>query len=209
MNADRAALTRRGLQLAWLIVVWDVIEGAVAVSAGLASGSIALVGFGIDSAIEVFAASVVIWQLRGGSTARQRPALKAISATFFVLAAYVSFEAIRDLVTADKAGESPVGIVLNLVALAVMVPVALAQGRTGRGLGNPVLVAQSKETWLSNYLSITVLAGLAFNAALGWWWADPVAALAIAAVALREGFEAWHEASEVPTGQPAGTGDAS
>ncbi|WP_020389661.1 hypothetical protein [Kribbella catacumbae] len=98
MSTDRAALTRRGLQLAWLIVVWDVIEGAVAVTAGLASGSIALVGFGIDSAIEVFAASVVIWQLRGGSTARQRPALKAISGTFFVLAAYVTFEAIRDLV---------------------------------------------------------------------------------------------------------------
>lgn len=196
MSTDTAALTRRGLRLAWLIVVWDLVEGAVAVTAGLASGSIALLGFGIDSAIEVFAASVVIWQLRGGSSARQSPALKAIGATFFVLAAYVSFEAVRDLITTDKAGESLIGIILNVVALAVMVPVALAQGRTGRGLGNPVLVAQSKETWLSNYLSITVLAGLALNSTVGWWWADPIAALVIAAVALREGTEAWKEASE-------------
>lgn len=196
MSTDTAALTRRGLRLAWLIVVWDLIEGAVAVTAGLAAGSIALLGFGIDSGIEVFAASVVIWQLRGGSSARQSPALKAIAATFFILAAYVSVEAVRDLITADKAGESLIGIILNLVALTVMVPVAFAQGRTGRDLGNPVLVAQSKETWLSNYLSITVLAGLALNSTVGWWWADPIAALAIAAVALREGTEAWAEASE-------------
>ena len=199
MSTDTAALTRRGLRLAWLIVVWDLIEGAVAVTAGLAAGSIALLGFGIDSSIEVFAASVVIWQLRGGSVARQRPALKAIAATFFILAGYVSFEAVRDLVTADKAGESLIGIILNVVALAVMVPVALAQGRTGRALGNPVLVAQSKETWLSNYLSVTVLGGLALNSTVGWWWADPIAALAIAAVALREGVESWKEASETAT----------
>ena len=199
MSLDTEALTRRGLRLAWLIVVWDVIEGAVAVTAGLAAGSIALIGFGIDSGIEVFAASGVIWRLRGGSSARQRPALKAIAATFFVLAAYVSIEAVRDLITADKAGVSLIGIILNVVALAVMVPVALGQGRTGRALGNPVLVAQSKETWLSNYLSITVLAGLALNSTVGWWWADPIAALAIAAVALREGIETWEEASNVAT----------
>lgn len=158
---------------------------------GLASGSIALLGFGIDSA--------VIWQLRGGSTARQRSALKAIAATFFILAAYVAFEAVRDLITADKAGESLIRIILNVVALTVMVPVALAQGRTGHGLGNPVLVAQSTETWLSNYLSITVLAGLALNSTVGWWWADPIAALVVAAVAVREGIEAWEEAAETAT----------
>ena len=191
-----ATLTRRGLRLAWLIVVWDVIEGAVALTAGLAAGSIALIGFGIDSAIEVFAASVVIWQPRGGSAARQRPALRAIAVTFFFLAAYVTFEAVRDLIAADKASESLVGIILNVVALAVMVPVALAQGRTGRALCNPVLVAQSKETWLSNYLSTIVLAGLAFNSTVGWWWADPVAALVIAAVAAREGIEAWEQGAE-------------
>ena len=189
-------LRLRGLRLAWFIVVWDVIEGAVAVTAGLAAGSIALIGFGIDSTIEVFAASVVIWQLRGGAHARQRTALRLIAGSFFVLAAYVGFEAIRDLVTADKAEKSIVGIVLNIAALAVMVPIAIAQRRTGRALGNAVLVAQSQETWVSNYLSISLLLGLGLNAAFGLWWADPVVALVVAAIAVNEGREAWEESSE-------------
>ncbi|MEU0465426.1 cation transporter [Amycolatopsis sp. NPDC006131] len=196
---DQGTLVRRGLALAWFIVVWDVIEGVVAVTAGLAANSIALVGFGIDSAIEVFAASVVIWQLRAGAHARQQPALRAIAVTFFVLAAYVAFESIKDLVAQDKAGESLIGIVLNVVALVVMTPIALAQRRTGRALNNPVLVAQSTETWMSNALSVTVLAGLGLNAALGWWWADPVVALVVAALAVQSGREAWHEASETST----------
>lgn len=190
---DTERLRTRGLRLAWFIVVWDVIEGAVAVTAGLAAGSIALVGFGIDSTIEVFAASVVIWQLRGGAHARMHTALRLIAITFFVLAAYVAFESVRDLVGQDKAGESIVGIVLNVVALAVMVPVAIAQRRTGRELENEVLVAQSEETWLSNYLSISLLVGLGLNAAFGLWWADPVAALVVAGIAFREGREAWNE----------------
>ena len=197
MAADqREGLRRRGLRLAWFIVVWDVIEGVVAVTAGLAAGSIALVGFGIDSGIEVFAASVVIWQLRGGAHARMRTALRLIAISFFVLGAYVGFEAVRDLVTADKAGESLIGIALNVVALLVMVPVALAQRRTGRALDNEVLVAQAAETWLSNYLSISLLAGLGLNAAFGLWWADPVVALLIAAIAFYEGTSTWREATE-------------
>lgn len=192
------ALRRRGLQLAWLIVVWDVIEGAVAITAGIAAGSIALIGFGLDSTIEVFAASVVIWQLGGGerARARQAPALRLIAITFFVLAAYVSVESVRDLVGGDEAEGSIVGIVLNIVALLVMVPVALAQARVGRALGNPVLIAQSKETWLSNYLSVSLLIGLALNEAFGLWWADPIVALLLAAVALNEGRETWESANE-------------
>lgn len=190
------SLVRRGLALAWFIVIWDLVEGVVAVTAGLLADSIALVGFGIDSAIEVFAASAVIWQLHGGAHARQRPALRMIALTFYALAAYVAFEAVRDLITQDKAGESLIGIVLNAVALLVMVPVALAQSRTGQALGNPVLVAQSTETWMSNALSISVLVGLGLNAAVGWWWADPVAALVVAALACWSGSEAWHEAGE-------------
>ena len=195
-HRETERLRRRGLQLAWFIVVWDCIEGAVAISAGLAAGSIALLGFGIDSGIEVFAASVVIWQLRGGAHARMQPALRLIAISFFVLGTYVGFEAVRDLLTADKAGESIIGIVLNAVALVVMVPIAFAQRRTGRALRNEVLVAQSAETWLSNYLSISLLLGLGLNAAFGLWWADPAVALLIAAIALYEGREAWHEASE-------------
>lgn len=192
--AETQALRLRGLQLAYFIIAWDVIEGAVAVTAGIAAGSIALIGFGIDSVIEVIAASVVVWQLRGSTHARQQTAMRLIAGTFFVLAAYVSFEAARDLITAEKAGDSLVGIALNIVALAVMVPVAIAQQRTGRALENPVLTAQSKETWLSNYLSISLLAGLSLNVALGWWWADPVVALLIAAIAIHEGREALEEA---------------
>ncbi|MFF0541041.1 cation transporter [Streptomyces coelicoflavus] len=190
---DENTLVRRGLALAWFIVVWDVIEGAVAVTAGLAAQSIALVGFGIDSAIEVFAAAVVIWQLRGGAQARMRPALRMIALSFYVLAAYVAFESARDLITQDKAGESLVGIILNIVALAVMVPVAIAQQRTGRALGNPVLSAQANETWLSNYLSLSLLAGLGLNIAVGWWWADPLVALIVAGLAAKSGHEAWEE----------------
>jgi divalent metal cation (Fe/Co/Zn/Cd) transporter len=194
--ASSEALRRRGLRLAWFIVCWDVVEGIVAVAAGIAAGSIALVGFGIDSSIEVFAAAVVIWQLRGGARARQRTALRLIAASFLVLAAYVAFESARDLLTEDKASESIVGIVLNAVALAVMTPVAIAQRRTGRELQNQALVAQSRETWISNYLSVSLLVGLSLNALLGWWWADPAVALGVAGIAAHSGREAWNEASE-------------
>lgn len=190
------ALRRRGIALALLIVVWDVIEGAVAVTAGIAAGSIALIGFGIDSAIEVFAASVVLWQLRGGVHRRQRPALRAIAITFEVLAVYIAVEAVRDLVAGSEAGGSAVGIVLNVVALAVMVPVAVAQWRTGRQLENDVLQAQAKETWLSNVLSVNVLIGLGLNTAFGWAFADPVVALGVAGFAAYAGVDAWRESRE-------------
>jgi len=195
-DAATATLRRRGIRLAVLIIVWDVIEGIVAVTAGLAAGSIALVGFGIDSAIEVFAASVVLRQLRGGPHARQRPALRALAVTFFLLAAFVSVEAVRELAAGADAEESIVGIVLNVVALTVMLPVAVGQWRTGRQLDNDVLVAQAKETWLSNALSVNVLVGLGVNAAFGWAWADPLVALVVAGFAAYAGIDAWREAGE-------------
>lgn len=193
---DKETLRKKGLKLAWFIVGWDVIEGIVAVTAGLIAGSIALVGFGIDSAIEVFAALVVIWQLRRASNGRYKTALKLIAASFFVLAAYVGYKSISDLVGQHQPDVSIVGIVLSIVATAVMVPVAIMQKRTGQALGNKVLIAQSNETWLSNYLSISLLVGLSLNALFGFWWADPAIALLIAAVAIKEGWEAWEEASE-------------
>ncbi|UQU67451.1 cation transporter [Couchioplanes caeruleus] len=202
IDADEAQ-RRRALRLAWLIVVWDIIEGAIAVTAGLAAGSIALLGFGIDSTIEVFAAAVIIWQLRGGAHARQTPALRLIAASFLALAAYVGYKSIVDLIGGEQPDASLVGIGLNVVALAVMVPVAIAQRRTGRQLDNQAVIAQSKETWVSNYLSISLLAGLGLNAALGWWWADPAAALVVAAVAAKAGIDSWREAGEHQA-QPAG-----
>lgn len=195
-SRSEEVLRRRGLRLAALIVIWDVIEGVVAVAAGLASGSVALVGFGIDSGIEVFAASVVLWQLRGGPHARQRPALRAIGVTFFLLALYIAVEAVGALAGGSDAEGSAIGIVLNVVALVVMLPVAVAQWRTGRQLGNDVLVAQAKETWLSNALSVNVLLGLGLDAVLGWAWADPVAALVVAGFAVYAGVDAWREAGE-------------
>lgn len=193
---DKEALRKRGLKLAWFIVGWDLVEGIVAVTAGLIAGSIALVGFGIDSGIEVFAALVVIWQLRRASNGRYKTALKLIAASFFVLAAYVGYKSISDLVGQHQPDVSIVGIVLSIVATAVMIPVAIMQKRTGQALGNKVIIAQSNETWLSNYLSISLLVGLSLNALLGFWWADPAIALLIAAVAVKEGWEAWEEASE-------------
>ncbi len=129
MTNREEALRRRGQRLAWLIVVWDIIEGAIAVTAGLAAGSIALIGFGIDSVIEVFAAAVVIWQLRAGPRARQRPALRLIAGSFLALAGYVTYKSISDLIGAERPDTSLVGIGLNVVALAVMIPVAVAQRR--------------------------------------------------------------------------------
>lgn len=192
---NQEVLRKRGLKLAWFIVGWDVVEGIVAVTAGLIAGSIALVGFGIDSTIEVFAALVVIWQLRKASDSHYKIALRLIAITFFILAAYVSYESISSLIAGDRPDASIIGIILSIVATAVMVPVAIMQKRTGKALGNKVLIAQSNETWLSNYLSISLLVGLSLNALFGLWWADPVIALLIAAVAAKEGWEAWEEAS--------------
>ena len=200
------ALRKRGLRLAWFIVGWDIVEGTIAVTAGLLAGSIALIGFGIDSAIEVFAALVVIWQLRRNGKQRYATALRLIAVSFFLLAGYVIYKSVSDLINANEPDPSPVGIILAAVATAVMIPVAIAQKRAGEALGNQVLVAQSNETWVSNYLSISLLLGLGLNALFGWWWADPLVALLISLVAVREGWEAWREAresSEEATGKEA------
>ena len=196
MENERQSLKQRALHLAYFIIAWDVIEGILAVTAGLAAGSIALLGFGIDSSIEVFAASVVAWQLRGNVRGREKIALRLIALTFFALAAYVAFQSISDLVTQDKAEPSIVGIVLNVVALIVMVPVAIMQRKTGKAIDNQAVVAQSQETWVSNYLSISLLAGLGANALFGWWWADPVVALHICGVAVYSGVGSLREAGE-------------
>jgi divalent metal cation (Fe/Co/Zn/Cd) transporter len=167
------------------------VEAVVAVWAGLAAGSIALVGFGLDSLIEVFAASVVVWQLQGASEERERRALRLIGLSFFFLAAYVTIEAIRDLIVASEAEESTVGIVLAAVSLALMPVLAFFKRRVGKAMNSPTLIADSTETLLCSYLSLILLVGLLLNATVGWWWADPLAALGIAFLAVREGLEAW------------------
>jgi len=186
-----ATLLRRGLRLEYLTIGWNLIEAFVAVGAGIVAGSIALVGFGFDSLIEVFAATVVVWELHGVGERRERLALRLIAISFFVLAAYVLIESVRDLAIRAEPSESIPGLVLACLSLVVMPLLARAKRRTGWAMGSVTLVADAAETMLCALLSLILLAGLLLNAMAGWWWADPIAAIGIAVLALREGVEAW------------------
>jgi divalent metal cation (Fe/Co/Zn/Cd) transporter len=187
----RTEARRRGIRLELFTVGWNAIEAAVAIAAGAAASSIALVGFGLDSVVEVSAAFVVLWQFSGIAEEREHRALRLIGGCFFALAAYVTISSIYDLATRSKPEASVVGIVLTAVSLVLMPVLAWAKRRAGRQMGSRALVADSAQTRLCAYLSASTLTGLAANAALGWWWADPLAALVIAAVAVSEGREAW------------------
>lgn len=185
-------LLRRALWLEYFTITWNVIEAVVAIGAGIVAGSIALVGFGFDSSIEGFAATVVIWQLRGAQDEkRERRALRMIAITFFVLAAYVVFESARDLLTSSEPETSGIGIAVAIVSIIVMPTLGFAKSRLAARMGSQVLRADAAETFLCAWLSVVLLAGLVLNATVGWWWADPLAALGIAWLALREGREAW------------------
>lgn len=191
---ERARLVRRARVLAWAGLGWHVVEAAVAIAAGAAAGSIALVGFGADSLIEAAAGIVVIWLMgagRSASEAAERRAQQLIALSFLVLAAYVGIEALRDVLDGHRAQASWVGIALALVTLATMPPLAVAKRRVGERLGSSATTSESRQTMLCAYLSAALLIGLLANAAAGWWWADPVVALLIGAVALREAREAW------------------
>jgi divalent metal cation (Fe/Co/Zn/Cd) transporter len=190
--ADRRKHEQRARLLAWLTIVWNAAEGVAAVGAGAAAGSVALVGFGLDSFVEVFSGTVVLWQLAGVREDRDRRALRMIGVSFYLLAAYVVVDAVRDLIAGSEAGESGFGIALAVVSLAVMQFLVVAKRRTGTALHNHVVLADAQETALCMYLSVVLLAGLALNAAFGWWWADPLAALVIAGLAIKEGREAWN-----------------
>lgn len=190
--ARRAVLTRRVRWLVAATITYNVVEAVVALTAGTVASSTALVGFGLDSVIEVASATAVAWQFSGADPqARERAALRVIAVSFFVLAAYVTVESVRALAGGERADHSMVGIVLAAVSLAVMPVLSHAQRRAGRELGSASAVADSKQTLLCTYLSGVLLAGLVLNGLLGWYWADPLAALVIAAVAVREGREAW------------------
>jgi len=188
---ERSGLLRRALRLEYLTIAWNLIEAFVAVGLGLAAGSIALIGFGFDSTIEVFAASVVIWEFRGVEEDRESTARRLIAVTFFVLAAYVTFESVRDLVAHTEPSESVPGIVLAALSLVVMPVLAVVKRRTGEAMGSATLIADAAETMLCSLLSLILLVGLVLNATVGWWWADPVAAIGIALLALRVGLETW------------------
>jgi cation diffusion facilitator family transporter len=196
--AQRHDLLGRGLLLEYLTVGWNILEGLIAIAAGMASGSVALVGFGLDSFVESISGGILIWRLReerdGADEARveqvERRAEWLVGIAFLVLAAYVAFEAITSLVGGEAPDASIVGIILTSVSIAVMVWLARAKRQVGEALGSRALIADSKQTRACWYLSVVTLAGLVANAALGWWWADPLAALGIAVLLVREGLEA-------------------
>lgn len=189
---ERARLGRRAQWLAGASVTYNVIEAVVAIAAGLAAGSVALVGFGLDSVVEVSSGLIILWQFRHRlPESRERQALRLMALSFFALAAYVGFESVRALVSGADPDASPVGIGLAIASLLVMPFLSWAQRRTGRSLGSRAVVADSTQTLLCTYLSAVLLLGLVLNATLGWGWADPLAGLVIAAVAVREGREAW------------------
>ena len=189
--ASPRTLERRAVWLAWATVAWNVVEAVVAIGAGAAAGSIALVGFGLDSTVEVMSALVIVWQFRGVGAERERRALKLIAVSFFALAAYVTIQAIIELASVSEPSESMVGIGLASASLVVMPVLARAKRRNGALMGSVTVLADSNQTKLCVYLSAVLLAGLVLNATVGWWWADPVAALVIAALAANEGREAW------------------
>jgi divalent metal cation (Fe/Co/Zn/Cd) transporter len=190
--SQRVRLGRRAQLLAATSVAYNVLEAVVAISAGVVAGSVALVGFGLDSAVEVSSGLIILWQFRHRlPETRERQALRMLAVCFLALAAYVSFESVRVLLTGTDPEASPVGIALACASLLVMPFLSWAQRRTGRALGSNAVFADGTQTLLCTYLSAVLLVGLVLNATLGWSWADPVAGLVIAAVAVREGIEAW------------------
>ncbi len=206
---ERRRYGRRAQLLAGASVTYNVVEAVVAITAGLVAGSIALVGFGLDSVVEVSSGLIILWQFRHRlPESREQTALRLMAFSFFGLAAYVTFESVRSLTTGHEAESSAVGIVLAAASLAIMPFLSWAQRRTGRALGSNAVVADSTQTLLCTYMSGVLLVGLVLNATLGWWWADPVAGLVIAVVAVKEGREAWRgEGCCAPT-RPLLTADA-
>jgi len=189
---DRTQLGRRARLLAGTSVGYNVFEAVIAIAAGVVAGSVALVGFGLDSVVEVSSGLIILWQFKHRfPKSRERRALRLQAWSFFALAAYVAFESVRTLLGGSQAAPSPIGIGLAVASLVIMPFLSWAQRRTGRALDSAAVVADSTQTLLCTYLSAVLLVGLVLNATLGWDWADPIAGLVIAAMAVKEGREAW------------------
>jgi divalent metal cation (Fe/Co/Zn/Cd) transporter len=194
-DPTRAAQVRRGLRLEYLTVGWNAAEALVAIAAGAIAGSIALVGFGIDSVIESSSGLVLLWRLRADRhddrrEQAERTALKLVGGSFLLLAAYIAFDAVKTLWTRERPDQSLVGIALAIVSLMVMPLLARAKRRVAAAINSRALHADSRQTDLCAYLSAILLGGLLLNALFGWWWADPVAGLLMTPIIAREGREA-------------------
>jgi divalent metal cation (Fe/Co/Zn/Cd) transporter len=198
-GAERPELLQRGLRLEYLTVGWNIIEGVVSVAAAVAAGSVALFGFGIDSFVETTSGLILIWRLRAERFAGDpetiaridRRAHRLVGLSLFLLAAYVAFDAVKALAARERPEPTTAGVVITSLSLVVMWWLARAKRRTARGLGSRALEADSFQTSACFWLSLITLAGIALNATLGWWWADPVAALGMTWFLVAEGREAW------------------
>lgn len=201
VRPERKMLLRRRIR--WIVaatIAYNVVEAVIAISAGSAASSAALIGFGLDSIVEVLSAAAVAWQFAAPDPEkREKTALRVIAWSFFALAAYVTIDAGLSLFGVREADHSPVGVVLAAVSLAVMPFLSFAERRAGRELGSASAIADSKQTLICSYLSAALLVGLLLNILFGWAWADSVAALVIVVFAVREGLEAWRgDACKVP-----------
>lgn len=194
-DAARALDVKRGRLLEYLTVGWNAGEAVIAVGAGVVAGSIALIGFGLDSLIEMSSGVILLWRLHSDANAAKREAvearaLKLVGGSFLLLAAYVSFDAVKSLLSREAPGTSFIGIALAVISLIVMPLLARAKRRVAARIHSRALEADSRQTDICAYLSAILLAGLGLNAAFGWWWADPVGALAMVPIILKEGKEA-------------------
>jgi len=204
MAERRVVLHRRALWLEYFTVGWNVIEAVVAIAAGVGAGSVALIAFGADSAIEVISAVGLLWRLRKAGPhapvreegAAEKRALYVVAITFFLLAIYITWEAATSLISRGEPLTSQVGLILAVLSLVVMTVLALVKQRVGKEMGSRALLADSKETWVCSYLSLSLLLGVGAYAVFGWWWADPVGALAMLPVILWQGWETLAEARE-------------
>ena len=204
---ERDRLSRRAKGLSWLSLGWMTLEGAVGIAAAITAGSVALLGFGVDSAIEGLASVIVIWRFTGSrrfSHEAEQRAQKLVAISFFILGPYIAQDAVRTLIGGDRPSPSWVGIGLAISSMAVMPVLARAKQRLGTQLSSAATAGEGTQNMLCAYLAGAVLAGLALNAAFGLWWADPVVALGIGALAIHEGRETWHnEGCCAPSSEPA------
>jgi divalent metal cation (Fe/Co/Zn/Cd) transporter len=197
-TADRrAVLLKRGLLLEYVTLGWNVVGTAIVVAAAISARSVALAGFGLDSLIEIFASVVVVWQLKGTDRNRERAALRLIALAFLGLAVYVLVQSAYTLVSGARPGPSTSGMVWLAATVAVMLLLAWGKYATGRRLDNQVLMVESHVTLVDAYLAAAVLVGITLNAALGWWWADPVSSLVIVYYGFREAGEARKHAMQI------------
>ena len=194
---ERAEVLQQGLRLEYFSLAWNVLETVVGLAAGIAAGSVALIGFALDSVVESSSAGVLVWRIRSEQKGRrtsedaERKAVRLIAVAFFALAVYVGAQATWDLLRGAAPEESPVGIILASVSLVVMPVLAHRKRRAAVAMDSLAMHADSSQTSLCTYISGFLLVGLGANALFGWWWADPIAGLAIAALAANEGRELW------------------